>query len=195
VNDSYRSMAGDIVADVRNLVDILDDLDLANRRDRLAVASDAGGVDIAPLLADAVERLGRDGMGRARIRLDIESDLPTIDVARTVADRMIAHFVRALAGCVGGETLAAHCHRDGDRLLVDIDRPMAMAELSDAQLFDSGFEHVALNMDAPVLGVGFALRLVRRLAQANSGSFTVHPDHFTLMLPVPVQTAEQGLSS
>ncbi|HEX7819565.1 MAG TPA: histidine kinase dimerization/phospho-acceptor domain-containing protein [Sphingobium sp.] len=195
VNDRYRTMAGSIVADVRNLVDILDDLDLANREDRFAAAPDVQGTDAAHMLVAAVERLGPDNAGRQRIRLDRQGGLPPVAVAPTIAERMILHFVRALTGCVGEETLAARCHREGDRLLVEIDRPLAMADLSEAQLFDSGFEHVATNMDAPVLGVGFALRLVRRLAQANKGAFTVNPGHFALILPVPATPVEQGLSS
>ncbi len=147
------------------------------------------------MLADAVERLGPDAQGRQRIGLDTRESLPSVTVAPTIAERMILHFVRALAGCVGTETLSARCHQNGDRLLVEIDRPMAMMDLSDAQLFDSGFEHVAVNMDAPVLGVGFALRLVRRLAQANHGAFTVHAGHFSLVLPVPAAPVEQGLVS
>ncbi|MCE7797958.1 hypothetical protein LWE61_15520 [Sphingobium sufflavum] len=195
VNDRYRSMAGNIVSDVRNLVDILDDLDMANRDDRLAAVPDAGGTDAAALLADAVARLGPDEEGRQRLLLDPAGALPSVDVAPTIAERMIVHFVRALTGCVGTETLGARCRLERDRLSIEIDRPAAMADLSDAQLFDSGFEHVAVNMDAPVLGVGFALRLVRRLAQANKGLLAVHPGHFALVLPLPATIVDQEVSS
>lgn len=195
VSDRYRTMAGDIVTDVRRLVDILDDLDMANRADRQRATVPPQGTDAAALLADAIARIGPDADGRARIHLDGAPDLPRVDVEPTIADRMIVHLVRALAGCVGTETLVARGRREGDALLVAIDRPQAMAGLTDAKLFDSGFEHVAVNMDAPVLGVGFALRLVRRLAQANRGSFGVHPDHFLLTLPTPAGAREQGATS
>jgi signal transduction histidine kinase len=195
VSEGYRSMAGNIVEDVRTLVDILDDLDLANRNDRLHAPAGLQGSDAARFLRDAVDRVASGGQGRVRIALDMADDVPAVDVAPMIAERMIAHFVRALTGCVGTETLRAHCHREGDRLLIEIDRPAAMAGLSDEQLFDSGFEHVAVNMDAPVLGVGFALRLVRRLAQANKGSFTVHPGYLMLAMPVPIGFVGQEASS
>jgi hypothetical protein len=195
VNDSYRTMAGSIVADVRNLVDILDDIDLANRTDRLSAAPGAQGANAAHIFADAVERFGPDMDGRQRIQLDALEEMSFVEVAPTIVERMILHFVRAITGCVGAETLAARCRQEGDRMLVEIDRPAAMAGLSDTQLFDSGFEHVAVNMDAPVLGVGFALRLVRRLAQANKGAFTVQPGYFALAMPVPSTPMEQGVSS
>ncbi|MFT3966280.1 MAG: histidine kinase dimerization/phospho-acceptor domain-containing protein [Sphingobium sp.] len=195
VSDGYRSMAGNIVDDVRTLVDILDDLDLANRTDRLAAPVGAQGSDAELLLRAAIDRHGRDADGQERVALEVTEPMPAIDVAPAIAERMIAHFVQALSGCAGAETLVARSRREDGHLLMEIDRPVAMAGLSDEQLFDAGFEHVAVNLDAPVLGVGFALRLVRRLAQANRGAFTVHPGHFTLALPIPAQTAEQEASS
>lgn len=195
VNDHYRTMAGSIVTDVRNLVDILDDLDLANRDDRMTGASAAQGTDAVGIFSNAVARFGPDGDGRQRIAFDSPTGLPSVNVGSTIAERMILHFVRVMVGCVGTETLNARCRHDGNRVMVEIDRPIAMVGLSDAQLFDSGFEHVAVNMDAPVLGVGFTLRLVRRLAQANQGAFTVHSSHFSLVMPVPVAVVERGLTS
>ncbi|MET0365826.1 MAG: histidine kinase dimerization/phospho-acceptor domain-containing protein, partial [Sphingobium sp.] len=195
VDNSYRSMAGNIVDDVRTLVDILDDLDLANRSDQWAAQAGTQQSSAGQLVQDAVNRWGSDADGRLRIVLTMDEGLPVVDVAPGIAERMIAHFVRALAGCVGTETIGAQCRRQGERLLIDIERPAAMDGLSAEQLFDSGFEHVAVNPDAPVLGVGFALRLVRRLAQANKGLFVVHADHFTLALPVAADTADQEASS
>lgn len=195
VDDRYRAMAEEIVADVRRLVDILDDLDLANRPDRHIAPASPRGADAGALLADAVARIGPDGQGRARIRLELEPDLPRVDVATTIVERIILHLVRALAGSVGSETLLARAHSEGAALLVEIDRPVAMASLTDTQLFDSSVEHVMANMDAPALGVGFALRLVRRLAQANRGGFSVHTDHVRLTLPVPGDVREQGATS
>lgn len=197
VSERYRGMARDIVADVRGLVDILDDLDLANRD----VVSGGGaregmGADAAALLGQAIERFGHATDGHRRVEAQAEADLPAIAVTPVLAERMIMHFVRALAGCVGEESLVARAGRDGDALALAIDRPVAMAGLSEAQLFDSGFEHVAVNMDAPVLGTGFALRLVRRLAQGNGGALTVESDRFTLRLPVGVvANGEHGVGS
>lgn len=195
VNDSYRTMAGEIVTDVRKLVDILDDLDFANRADRQTAPVPPRGADVAALLAETVGRIGPDAEGRARICLSDMPALPAVDVAPTIAERMIVHLVRALASCVGTETLDVRCRREGEALLVEFDRPAAMTGLSDAQLFDSGFEHVATAMDEPVLGVGFALRLVRRLARANRGALRVLPGHFALTLPLPAGAREQGVTS
>lgn len=184
VSDRYRVMAENIVKDVHGIVDILEDLDLANRSDRLSMPSGAGGSDAVRMMANAVEQFGRDENGRPRIILEAAADLPVADIAPVIADRMITHFVRSLAGCVGPESLQARCRQSGEQLLIEIDRPLAMAGLSDEQLFDSGCDHVLENADAPVLGVGFALRLVRRLAQANHGRLMVLADRFALSLPL-----------
>lgn len=197
VDEGYRNMAGEIVSDVNQLVDILDDIDLANRGDRLRAPAVVEGSDIGRLLGEAVGRIGADGDGRPRIALDPVEALKPVDVAPAIAERMIAHFVRALAGCAGPEILHARAgvSADGEGIAIVIGRPTAMQGLSDAQLFDSGFEHVAVNPDAPVLGVGFALRLVRRLAQANGGSLAVHADHFALTLPAAADAGTREASS
>jgi len=195
VSDPYRTMAGDIVTDVRKLVEILDDLDFANRADRQTAPVPLHGADLAALLGDAIGRIGPDAQGRPRIHLSDMPVLPPVAVAPTIIERIIVHLVRALASCVETETLAARCLREGEALIVDIDRPAAMAGLSDGQLFDSGFEPVTMNMDGPVLGVGFALRLVRRLAQANRGALRVLPDRFLLTLPLAASARERGVTS
>lgn len=183
VNDSYRTMAGEIVADVRSLVDILDDLDQASRDDGFRPARVPGETDIALLLNDAITRFALDSQGQPRIRLSHDLHLPSLDVAQPVAERIIMHLVRALTACAGDETLAAQCHHHLGTVELTIARPVSMVGLSEPQLFDSGYEHMATSPDAPVLGVGFALRLVRRLAHANNGSFKVFADHFSLVLP------------
>jgi signal transduction histidine kinase len=183
VNDSYRSMAGEIVTDVRRLVEILDDLDYASRDDGHRPARLPGETDLAALLNDAIARFALDRQGRPKMRLSSESHPPALDVAQAVAERMIMHLVRALTACAGDETLLAECHDHHDTVELTIARPGSMIGLTDAQLFDSGFEHMATIPDAPVLGVGFGLRLVRRLAYANKGAFMASPDHFSLVLP------------
>jgi hypothetical protein len=183
VNDSYRNMAGEIVTDVRRLVEILDDLDHASRNDGHRPAKLPGETDLAALLNDAIARFALDPQGRPKMRLSCQAHPPALDVAQAVAERMIIHLVRALTACAGDETLLAECRDHHDTVELTIARPGSMIGLTDAQLFDSGFEHMATSPDAPVLGVGFGLRLVRRLAHANKGAFTAFPDHFSLLLP------------
>jgi signal transduction histidine kinase len=183
VNDSYRSMAGEIVTDVRRLVEILDDLDYASRNDGHRPAKLPGETDLAALFNDAIARFALDRQGRPRMRLSCDTHPPALDIAQAVAERMIIHLVRALTACAGDETLLAECRDHLGTVELTIARPGSMIGLTDAQLFDSGFEHMATNPDAPVLGVGFGLRLVRRLAYANKGAFTAFPDHFSLLLP------------
>lgn len=183
VNDAYRTMAGEIVGDVRVLVDILDDLDYASRNDGYRPAAGPGDTDMARLLQDAIARFALDSHGNPRIQLSNSDGLPFLNVAQPVAERIIMHFVRALTACVGNETLTAQCRNHFGSIELMIARPGSMMGLSDAQLFDSGYEHLATSPHAPVLGVGFALRLVRRLAHSNNGSFVVFADHFSLILP------------
>ena len=183
VNDSYRTMAGEIVGDVRRLVDILDDLDYASRDDGHRPAKESRETDLAQLLEDAITKFALDAQGRPRIHLSADSDLCFLDVAHSVAERIILHLVRALIACAGNEILTAQCRERFGNVELTIARPTSMKDLTDVQLFDPGYEHVATGPNAPVLGVGFALRLVRRLADANNGAFSAFPNHFSLVLP------------
>lgn len=187
VNDSYRSMAGSIVGDVHSLVDILDDLDYANRDYGRQRAATPGRVDLASLMDSAITRYALGETGQPSILLTRSTDLPALDLAEPVAERIVMHLVRALIACLGDEVLTVRCESHGDKLALTIDRPEAMRALTAADLFDSGYDYQAMSPHAPVLGVGFALRLVRRLAEANSGAFLCRPDHFLLLLPAEHQ--------
>jgi signal transduction histidine kinase len=194
VNDRYRAMADDIVTDVRVLVDILEDLDLANRSDERIAPPQGAGTDAVALLRDAVGRLDP---AQSSILLVNDDSVPPVAVASIIAERMIAHLVRALAACLGvGEGLLAHCLCERKTVRIAFRRPSALAGLTDVQLFDAGFDQDNGSAMQPSLGVGFGLRLVRRLAVANLGTLTVSTDEIVLTLPILAQsTGEQEVVS
>ncbi len=196
VGDGYRALAGDIVADVRSLVDILDDLDSANRPVPRPVTEEAVGADLAASLAGAVARYATDQRGTSRLLLNAASDLPPAAVAGTVADRIALHLIRAVAACLNGESRAIICTREGRTLVVSIARPSLLRGLDEAALLDPGYDHSPDGDGAPPLGIGFTLRLVNRLAQANGGSFTISRAAMRLTLPVlEIASEEAGLQS
>jgi signal transduction histidine kinase len=183
VSDGYRNMAGQIVGDVRSLVDILEDLDYANRSDPRQQRGEREPADLQLLLDAAIQAYALDARGNPRIQLDVGREPVHLDMAPSAAERMILHLVRALAACVGGETLDADVGQRLGMIELRIARPAAMMQLTERQIFDSGYDQEGAGANAPVLGVGFALRLVRRMAAANGGRFELGPAHFSLTLP------------
>ncbi len=192
VSDGYRALAGDIVADVRSLVDILDDLDSANRNDSRTPTGQAAGTDLAASLARAVARYATDEQGMSRLLLNAASDLPPVAVDGTAAERIALHLVRAVAACLNDESRAIMCAQEGRALVVSIARPTLLNGLDEAALLDPGYDHSADGDGAPPLGIGFTLRLVKRLAQMNGGSFTISDSAMRLSLPVREVSSEEA---
>jgi hypothetical protein len=58
-------------------------------------------------------------------------------------------------------------------------------------LLDPGYSPEGDWPGAPVLGLGFSLRLVRNLAEAVGGALVIDEDRFALYLP-PLEPADRG---
>ncbi len=105
-----------------------------------------------------------------------------------------------LAATIGLAREGRDDHRDdGDgpgfggrkMLCLSIDRPKAIEGLDEAALLDPGYSPDGDWPGAPALGLGFALRLVRNLAEAVGGALQVGEHRFSLYLP-PLEPAERS---
>jgi hypothetical protein len=74
-------------------------------------------------------------------------------------------------------------------LCLSIDRPRAIDGLDERALLDPGYSPEGDWPGAPALGLGFALRLVRNLAEAVGGALLIGDKRFFLYLP-PEEPAE-----
>jgi hypothetical protein len=80
--------------------------------------------------------------------------------------------------------------RDGqETLCLAVDRPRAIAGLGETALLDPGYSPEGDWPGAPALGLGFALRLVRNLAEAVGGSLRIEPARLALYLPAVAEAA------
>lgn len=191
----YRNRAAEIMEQARGLLSAVDDLDTAARIEtsRLQLAESA--VDAVALLCrlhDAYERVA--AQRGSRIAIEIERDLPPARVELGALERMFARMLAATIGLAGeGETIAATMAMGqiGSRkmLCLSIDRPRAIAGLDERALLDPGYSPEGDWPGAPALGLGFALRLVRNLAEAVGGALLIGETRFFLYLP-PLEPAE-----
>ena len=69
-------------------------------------------------------------------------------------------------------------------------RPAALKGCDEQTLLDPGYGPDGDWPDAPLLGLGFTLRLVARLATQAGGSLEIMPDSFELHLPLTEVRAE-----
>jgi hypothetical protein len=109
------------------------------------------------------------------------------------AERLVARLVGGLiAAGQGGERLFATLDATNGQVRLAIDRPRALKVDDDQALFRLDADTVE-QPGAPLLGIGFTLRLVRNLARELGGVLEIGAERLTLRLPAAsdhgVQTA------
>jgi signal transduction histidine kinase len=195
---TYRGRAAEIMEQASRLLSAVDDLDTAARLETQRMSLEDTHVDAVALLCrlhDAYERIARQR--GSRIAIEIERNLPPARVELGAAERMFARMLAATIGLAGeGETIAATMSLNEigaqKMLCLSIDRPQAITGLDEAALLDPGYSPDGDWPGAPALGLGFALRLVRNLAEAVGGALTVGTDRFSLYLPPHEPPAERS---
>ncbi len=186
---TYRGRAAEIMDQSRRLLSAVDDLDTAARIETRRLDLDESAVDAAALLGRLHESYVRVAAQRgARLTLTLAPDLPPAAVEPGAIERMFARLLAAKIGLAGeDETLAAAMDAStrGNRpmLRLSVDRPQAIEGLEEAALLDPGYSPEGDWPGAPALGLGFALRLVRNLAEASGGALLIGEERISLWLP------------
>ena len=187
--ESYRARAAGIMEQARRLLSAVDDLDTAARIETRRLELEQGAVDAGALLArlhESYERIA--GQRGAALTLEVAPDLPPARLEAGAAERMFARLLAATIGLAGeGETLAAAIRVEGPAerplLRLSLDRPRAVEGLAEGDLLDPGYSPDGDWPGAPALGLGFALRLVRNLAEAAGGALLIGEERIVLQLP------------
>lgn len=190
---SYRSRAGAIREQARRLLAAVDDLDTAARMESSVLPADVSQVDAGAL----IERLQRayDGVAAQRgaiLRVERDPNLPMAAIEAGAAERMFTRLLAATVGLAGnGEALSAALSMQGDDVIsLSLDRPAAIRGVAEEDLLDPGFSPAGDWPEAPALGLGFALRLVRNLAEAAGGALAITPQRFILSLPAATSASQ-----
>ena len=198
ISTVYRDRAQSIAELAGRLLAAVDDLDVAARLDTQKLDLQSVSVDLTAMLAsictDHAQAARRRG---ASLACDVAPDLAPVTGDPAALRRMIA---RLIAGCAAladeAETIrialaAAHA---GQVELV-IDRPRRLAGQSEDALLDPGYSPEGESPDAPLLGLGFSLHLVRRLAASAGGALAIEPDRFLLRLPAAADPSRASTGS
>ncbi len=197
----YRGRAGEIVDQARRLLGAVDDLDTAARMESARPERDQSEVDAGAILARLHEAYEQEAaQHRAALAIRIDAGLPLAALDPAGAERMLSRMLAATIGLAGeGETISgdfALGRRGRDELLcLAIDRPHAIRGLDELALLHPGYSPDGDWPAAPSLGLGFALRLVRKLAEAAGGALDIGDDRFMLYLPVAAREVPASDSS
>lgn len=188
VAPAYRDRASDIRRHVMGLIGAIEDLDLAARIDGRALDRRSG---ITPAFA-LLQRIGSDLAPLAALR-SAELVLPAQrDAAWSLdprdAERLVSRLLATLLSAAQpGERLMMALVTGVGTLALAVVPPAAFATRDEASLLALDDEDATVDEGAPLLGVGFALRLVRNLASELGGRFVIAPGYFTLLLPAVEQ--------
>jgi hypothetical protein len=98
-------------------------------------------------------------------------------VELSTSDRLAGEGERLVA------TIDTHRINGRELLRLSITRPRAIEGRTEVELLDPGYTPEGDWPDAPALGLGFALRLVRNLAETVGGGLIIAPDRFLLHVP------------
>nr|WP_246248697.1 HAMP domain-containing sensor histidine kinase [Sphingomonas hominis] len=195
VPETYRERAAAIRAQVSGLIGAIEDLDMAARIESAALDLRADVIALAPLLAQIAEDLAPLASRRGTTL-----SMPEVADARVAADpiaveRVISRLIATLlSASTPGETLPVTVAQLGEALHVSIERPAAFVGRDDAALLH--LDDQADDADgAPLLGVGFALRLVRNLANEIGGQLLFEPTRLTVALPRASATRKDAAST
>ena len=188
----YREMAGNILSDARRLLAAFEEIDAAARAAAAhdsegSAAAERSAVDVGALVDTATALFENEGA--TRLRIAASADLPRAYIEPVQAERMIQHLVRTLMPLTQGDepvqgALWFQPDGAGGRLVLGFDRPARLKGLDEHELLDPGYGSDGDWPDAPLLGLGFSMRLVRSLAQAQDCALRIEAQRILLEMPV-----------
>lgn len=191
----YRRRAGAILDNAQRLLGVLDDLTDAARLDGGHWTVDPEAVDTVALVERLADRYRPIAAVRGvSIAVTVPPGLPPAHTDERSLDRAVKRLLAAvIAVAETGETLLVGVQRHGRDLRLFVTRPSALDELGADRLLDA-VSLAGEGANAPLLGLGFGLRLVRQLAEAMNGTFAIEPHRFTLTVPTG-ETGEQAVAN
>ena len=185
--EEHRRHAGTIIENATRLLDALDDLIDAARLDQGIWAISQERFGAAMLLDRVMSRYQSAAAAKgAGIAVSCPSGLSLVLADQRSLERALGRRLSELLElCVAGETLLLGGQQTGNGLCFYLTMPDALAGLPEQRLFDTRLAVQGHRRGAaPLLGLGFGLRLVRQLAVTIGGRFEVEAQRFVLTMPM-----------
>jgi len=195
ISTAYRERAQAIAEQAGRLLAAVDDLEVAARLETHRLDLQRVEVDLGAMLG-LVCGNHEDGARQrgATLSCDVSQGLPPVQGDPAALRRMMGRLVAGAAALASeGETIRADIGLAPEGgILLAVDRPVRLEGLGEAALLDPGFGPEGDAPDAPLLGLGFSLHLVRRLAATAGGTLAIEPERFLLHVPVAASSGHAG---
>jgi signal transduction histidine kinase len=182
---AYREQAQAIVTDGERLLAMVDDLDQAARARSEANAADAvidGEAMLARIKASLQPTLAARNIF---VNVVARPSVEIFGVGPAMLERMIGRLIGAVVALAAdGETVDVALAEPSSGLAVlSVARPAVLSGVTVPVLLDPGYDPRVPYPDAPLLGLGFTLRLLKSLTRDVGGRFSIGADAFVLTLP------------
>lgn len=201
-SSEYRMLAKTILEEGNRLLSGFDDLNIAAKIDSGNFQASLGFTNVSWLSQKTLATL-KPLLDSENIKLEIVGDqlLPPLMVENEDAERLLVRLLSALiTASHQDEILIGRWEMIAGKRPMNqfsILTPNELCSMSEQQLLESGPEHIEDYDRAPLLGLGFSLRLVRNLANNLGGNLLFHNDIIVLSLPAskekPIEKAENNL--
>ncbi|PXA85844.1 sensor histidine kinase [Nostoc sp. 3335mG] len=195
VSTAYRDRAQAIVEQAGRLLAAVDDLDVAARLETHRLDLQRVEVDLGAMLGLVCGNHEESARQRgAALACDVAAGLPPVQGDPAALRRMMGRLVAGAAALASeGETIRADLGRAPEGgIALSVDRPARLEGVAEAALLDPGYGPEGDAPDAPLLGLGFSLHLVRRLAATAGGTLSIEPERFLLRLPAAASAGHAG---
>ncbi len=192
VSAAYTAQADAILDASNRLLRALDDVSETTRLDRGLVHMHGTGFSLEPMVEALLAQLQPTIDRRSvRFELRVAAGIPSLWSDRDIVERCIMRLAIALISvAASGEVISVHVREAAsDQICIAFSKPVKLRDVPDAELMkpvQSG------QNEQPRLNIGFALRLVERLASVVGGDVRVGITSIDLLLPaVPALAAAQ----
>jgi hypothetical protein len=186
VTEGYRTIAANILHDAERLLSGFEDLSIAAKIETGTYVTEIGSTDCDWLSLRLAERL-RELSDSLNVTLNLVHAHPVRPFAldNHLAERLFSRLLSAvIIGCEPGEILDGRFRTDLGLNAVNrfvLTLPKKLADMDENELFGSG--PLDDSHAAPLLGLGFSLRLVRSLARNVGGDLRFYNQALIVSLP------------
>ena len=188
VTEDYRQLARNILNDAERLLAGFDDLTTAAKIEAGNFFAEPGATDCDWLTVRLADRLrGLSDLLQVTLNLVHAHPVRPFAVEKELAERIFSRLLSAvIIGCEPHEVLDGRFRTEPgvnatNRFVLTL--PRKLLEMDEAELFGSGPAALDDSTEAPLLGLGFSLRLVRSLAKNVGGDLRFYNEALILSLP------------
>lgn len=188
VTHDYRVLASNILTDAERLLAGFDDLAMAAKIETGHFAVPPGVTECGWLASRLAERLhGLSDVLNVTLNLVQAHPVRPFAIDNDLAERLFSRLLSAvIIGCEAGEVLDGRFRTEPGRMATNrfvLTLPKKLAGMNEEELFGSGPGNHPDSDEAPLLGLGFSLRLVRSLARNVGGDLRFYNEALILSLP------------